>query len=102
MSFAQEKLLGAIPANRSANVHWPQDATFAVGRATLRSLPLWLIEALTRLTTVEKACANTGTLTWAHSLERLWFELLDAQLVRAGGPVTTERDMLGACFLGAR
>ena len=53
-----------------------------------------------RLTTVEQACMGGGTIMWAHTLERLWFELLDERVPKTIRPVVN-RDTRGACFLGA-
>ena len=99
MSFVQQHLLGTVPENRSTHVHWPQDATFAVSRLVLRSQPRWMYEALLRMTTVENACFNAGTIHWAHSFERLWFELLDSKVPKI---VDAGPDGKGMCMLGAR
>jgi len=98
MSFAQEHLFGTNPENRSTHVRWPQDATFAVSRYIVRSQPRWRNEALLRITTVESACIGP-TIMWAHSLERLWFELLDGGVPK---DIHLGRRGQGACFLGAR
>ena len=58
-------------------------------------------QALTRVTTVELACMSAGSLQWAHSLERLWFELLDERVAK-GLRGQMGRDARGYCFLGAR
>lgn len=101
MSFAQEQLFGVNVSGRHQTVTWPQDATFAVGRSRIREQPLWMYEAWTRLTTTERACFNAATIQWAHSLERLWFELFDASEPKELKP-WTQKDMRSACFLGAR
>ena len=44
---------------------------------------------------------GAGTIMWAHSLERLWFELLDKQVPKTIRPLVG-KDSRGACFLGAR
>ena len=108
MSFAQERIFNVTLEARDSIVTWPQDATFAVGAAWIRAQPRWLFESLTRLSTVELSCMGAGTIMWAHSFERLWFELFDTRVTKTirpaietpgkrGGP-----DKRGACFLGAR
>ena len=60
-----------------------------------------MYELLQRLVSIEMACNGAGSIMWAHSLERLWFELFDERV-----PKTIRyqiaRDVRGACFLGAR
>lgn len=107
MAMAQQHIFGTEMVNRTNMVRWPQDATFAVGGAVLRRQPRWLYESMLRVVTVEEACKG-GTIMWAHSLERLWFELLDTKLPKAiatdGIEHMTARQLAntGACFLGAR
>ena len=101
MSFAQERFFNYSLNTRSTTVMWPQDAAFAVGRATLLSQPKWMYELMLRLVTVEQACNGAGSIMWAHSLERLWFEVLDASLPKEIRAVIGQ-DTRGACFLGAR
>ena len=57
-------------------VDWPQDANFAVGAATVRAVPRWFWEILLRLHVSEKWC-HGGSIHWAHTMERIWFEILD-------------------------
>ena len=95
MSFAQERMFNVTLARRSSVVTWPQDATFAVGSAAIASQPLWVYESWTRLMTVEKACIRAGTIMWAHSLERLWFEVFDRPAEKR---IVPGRDGAGACF----
>ena len=102
MSFAQERLFAVNLTKRSNVVDWPQDATFAAGRSWVRhGTPRWMYEVWLRLTTVELACMGAGTIMWAHSLERLWFEVFDVQVTKAFRPLV-DKDGRGACFLGAR
>ena len=101
MAFFQERLLNTSLETRSVTVTWPQDATFAVAGSLIRAQPLWMYESLARLTTVESACMGTGSIMWAHALERLWFELLDPDVPKELKPVIG-KDVRGACFLGAR
>ena len=101
MAFAQEHMLNTSLADRSITVTWPQDATFAVSSTLIRAQPLWMYESLARLTTVESACIGAGTIMWAHTLERLWFELLDPGVPKELKAII-DRDIRGACFLGAR
>lgn len=101
MSFFQERIFNTTPGTRSTTVTWPQDATFAVGRAKIRLVPRWLYESMLRITTVESACMGAGSITWAHAFERLWFELLDPAVPKALRAVIGQ-DQRGACFLGAR
>ena len=58
MSFMQERVFNESMVNRSSVVMWPQDATFAVGRAAIRQQPFWMYEAMTRLMTVEVMLAQ--------------------------------------------
>jgi hypothetical protein len=103
MSFLEERLFGVRLQNRSAAIEWPQDATFAIGRSVITSQPKWLYEYLSRLTTVERACMGTaGTIMWAHSIERLWFEIFDERTHKHARPVVGKFDSRGACLLGAR
>ena len=80
MSWAQEAFFDAVPANRSTMVSWPSASSFVVGGATIRAQPRWLYQALLRLSVVERQCLRSGTLLWAHTLERLWFEVFDPSL----------------------
>jgi len=102
MSFAQERIFNQSLPNRSNIVTWPQDATFAAGSAWIRAQPRWVYEVMLRLTTVELACMGAGTIMWAHSLERLWFELFDYDVPKMIRPVVGNGDTKGTCFLGAR
>ena len=107
MSFAQERVFAQTLENRSNVVTWPQDATFAVGSAWIKEQPKWVYEVMHRLTTVELACMGAGTIMWAHSLERLWFELFDKRVPKTILPVVGDGharpyDTRGTCFLGAR
>ena len=70
-------------------------------RSWIRAQPKWLFEMMHRLTTVELACMGAGTIMWAHSLERLWFELFDTRVTKTLRPLVG-KDARGACFLGAR
>lgn len=101
MSFAEERLMSVTLANRSAVVAWPGDATFAVGGSHIRAQPRWLYELMLRLTTVENACGTSGTILWAHSLERLWFEIFDSKVPKLYREIVGG-DIRGRCFGGAR
>ena len=102
MSFAQEQLFGTNLSARNAVVTWPQDATFAVSRANILNQPRWMFEGWTRLMTTERACMGVSTISWAHTLERIWFELFDENTPKALKDWSNSRDSKGACFLGAR
>ena len=101
MSFAQERVFNVALTDRDNIVTWPQDATFAVGRSWVLGQPRWMYEAMHRLTTVELACKGAGTIMWAHTFERLWFELFDTRVAKSIRPMVGN-DNQGACFLGAR
>ena len=107
MSMAQQHLFGTVLENRSNTVRWPQDADFAVAGEVIRQQPKWLYESLVRMVTVEDACRG-GTIMWAHSMERLWFEIFDAGVPKGidlhGLEMMTAKQVTatGACFLGAR
>jgi len=77
MAFLEEGVWNSTRSVNDSMVTWPQDATFAVGAPWVRAQPYWMYEALVRLLTVENMCMRAGTIMWAHSMERLWFELLD-------------------------
>ena len=47
------------------------------------------------------ACKGAGTIMWAHTFERLWFELFDTRVAKSIRPMVGN-DNQGACFLGAR
>ncbi|KAL3908323.1 MAG: hypothetical protein SGPRY_009844 [Prymnesium sp.] len=80
MSFLQAELFNQTQDTRHTGIEWPQDATFTVGRANIQAQPFWLYEALHRLTTLESSCLHSGSIQWAHSLERLWFEIFDPRV----------------------
>lgn len=80
MSFLQEQLFNETANTRRPGISWPIDATFAVGRANIRQQPYWLYEVLLRTLVVEEQCMHTGSIMWAHSYERLWFEILDGRV----------------------
>lgn len=82
MSFAQTQLFNGSTARHGPRLDWPSDATFAVGRGAIRAQPRWAYEALLRVLTVEKACRGASSLTWAHTIERLWFEVLDRTVAK--------------------
>ena len=62
------------PQNQT--VMWPADANFAVGAATVRAAPRWFYELLLKLHVTEKLCQG-GSIQWAHTMERMWFEIFD-------------------------
>ncbi len=104
MAFMQEHLFNVSLAARGTIVVWPQDATFAVARGAIRSQPHWLYEAVLRLSTMEKACyGGTGSIMWAHAMERLWFEFFDSdtpKILRRGTPTSwSGRVPPGSCLL---
>ena len=60
-----------------------------------------MYELLQRLVSIEMACNGAGSIMWAHSLERLWFEYLDLNLPKEAFRAVIGQDTRGACFLGA-
>ena len=102
MSAMQERLMATNLSARSRTVTWPRAATFAASRFQIRAQPLWAFEQIHRVATVEGACGSVGTLTWAHSMERLWLELFDERVPKAFRPASPGDRGLGACFGGAR
>ncbi|EOD40799.1 hypothetical protein EMIHUDRAFT_460331 [Emiliania huxleyi CCMP1516] len=98
MSAMQERLMATNLSARSRTVTWPRAATFAASRFQIRAQPLWAFEQIHRVATVERACGSVGTLTWAHSMERLWLELFDERVPKAFRPASPGDRGLGACF----
>ena len=86
VSVIQTHLLGQNLSARAPRIEWPEDASFAVSRAALRTQPRWLYVALLRLFIVEDQC-GAGAIRWAHALERLWFEVLNVRLSDLQPPV---------------
>lgn len=78
MSVLQAGLFNHTPDTRpqKLTLTWPQDANFAVGGRTVRATPRWAYELLLRLHVSERWC-NGGSIHFAHSMERLWFEVFD-------------------------
>lgn len=78
MSVVQAGLFNHTPETRplKETLTWPQDANFAVGGRTIRATPKWAYEVLLRLHVSERWC-NGGSIHFAHSMERLWFEVFD-------------------------
>ena len=91
MSFLQEQLFNASTYARPPGITWPIDATFTVGRANIRQQPYWLYEVLHRTGVVEDQCMRTGSIMWAHSFERLWFEVLDGRVAKVPRYVSRRR-----------
>ena len=67
------------------NISWPKMGIFATGGVDVRARPPRVWEALLRLHAVEGFCRGWAALSWAHALERLWFDLFDPAFVPAKG-----------------
>ncbi|KAL1498871.1 hypothetical protein AB1Y20_013395 [Prymnesium parvum] len=104
MSFLQEQLFNVTSATRPPGINWPIDATFVVGRANILQQPYWLYEVLHRVTVVEDQCLRSGSIMWAHSYERLWFEILDGQVPKVARMVENDPSavlsLAGECLYG--
>ena len=65
------------PHNKT--VVWARNAEFAVGAATVLATPRWVYQLLLKLVVSERWCFG-GSIHWAHSLERMWLEILDPRV----------------------
>jgi len=65
------------PTPQHSYGRWPRNGSFLVSRTQVRAQPEWLFAILLRLTAVEKVCLSAGSIEWAQSLERLWFDIFD-------------------------
>lgn len=65
------------PHNKT--VVWALNAEFAVGAATVLATPRWVYEVLLKLVVSEGWCFG-GSIQWAHTLERMWLEILDPRV----------------------
>lgn len=93
------------PQNKT--VLWPQDANFAVGAATVRAAPRWFYELLLKLHVTEKWCPpHGGSIQWAHTMERMWFEIFDPKVPKiktwlsARPPLTPKLNCLATAVEG--
>ena len=79
MSVVQAGLFNHTPETRPQNLTltWPEAANFAVGGRTVRATPKWAYKLLLRLHVSERWCPDGGSIHFAHSMERLWFEVFD-------------------------
>ena len=84
---------------------WPQDANFAVGAATVRAAPRWFYELLLKLHVSEKWC-HGGSIQWAHTMERMWFEIFDPNVPKtktwlsARAPLSAKQNCLATALEG--
>ena len=91
------------PQNKT--VLWPQDANFAVGAATVLAAPRWFYELLLKLHVSEKWC-HGGSIHWAHTMERMWFEIFDPNVLKtktwlsARQPLTPKQNCLATALEG--
>ena len=87
-------------------VQWPSAANFAVGAATVRAAPRWFYELLLKLHVSEGWCPSGGAIRWAHSMERLWFEVFDPDVPKtktwlsATQPLTAKLSCLATAIEG--
>ena len=93
-------------------VQWPMAANFAVGAATVSAAPRWFYELLLKLLVSEGWCPSLGGFTpapsirWAHSMERLWFEVFDPDVPKtktwlsAHQPLTAKLSCLATAIEG--
>lgn len=81
MSLLQENIFNQTMATRPHNktVVWAQSSEFAVGAATVLATPRWVYQLLLKLVVSEEWCFG-GSIHWAHSLERMWLEILDPRV----------------------
>lgn len=69
--------------DKRVHLTWPICATFAVAGSSIRATPKWVYKLLHRVTTVEYVCVNNhmdSTIRWAHSIERMWFDIFDPSI----------------------
>ena len=77
----RENIFNQTMATRPHNktVVWAQSSEFAVGAATVLATPRWVYQLLLKLVVSEEWCFG-GSIHWAHSLERMWLEILDPRV----------------------
>ena len=108
MSQLQHGVFNQTIATRplGTTVQWPTAANFAVGAATVRAAPRWFYELLLKLHVSEGWCPNGGAIRWAHSMERLWFEVFDPDVPKtktwlsATQPLTAKLSCLATAIEG--
>ena len=72
----------------------------------MRAAPRWFYELLLKLHVSEGWCPNGGAIRWAHSMERLWFEVFDPDVPKtktwlsATQPLTAKLSCLATAIEG--